>query len=175
MDLYRMGPGAKLRDLWRSYTNAPEGPEIPPTKSEQTIRGWSKSHSWQARLAEAFAQQEVERSEAEQALWAERRAAVLQADYEMAEKLRAVVDSTLDQLQNFVKTERRVIPAKDGMPEREIITVGVKESTLLRALELTSKLQRQSTGLGDLHTVQGAGEDGSFDVRLSGNVEPEDF
>ena len=175
MDMFRLGPGATLGDLASRYQQALDGTEIPPTKSYQTLKNWSKRHEWQARLAEAFTQQEADRAEEEKAIWAERRAAVLQADYDMAQKLREVVDSTLDQLQNFVRTERRIIPAKDGLPEREIITMGVKESTLLRALDLVSKLQRQSTGLGDIHTIQGTGEDGIIEVGLTGNITGEDF
>jgi hypothetical protein len=85
--------------------------------------------------------------------WAERRETVRQRDYHQADRLRNLVDAVLDEAPKFLQTRSRIIPARDGHPEREIITIAINTGVAIQAATVASKLQRLAAEMETEHTV----------------------
>lgn len=139
----RMGPGRSLRQLHAAYCRQSDGraaAEKPPTTRLRTLEGWSAKYHWQARLA-AY-RQEIARQDQE--LWEARQREVREQDWQMSSDLRELVRQAMAQMPQFLKTTRRVVKGRDGEPDREVVTIQQDLTALIRALEVTSKLQRQA-------------------------------
>ena len=59
--------------------------------------------------------------------------------------MRGLIDKALPHAEQFIRRQHTVIPAKNGQPEREIITLSFDLTGLVRALAEASKLQRLAT------------------------------
>lgn len=158
LDYVRLGPGRSLRKLCQGYRGQSEGEagaETPPTRRLATLEVWSVRFEWQARLL-AYRQ---ERDAGDQERWEQRRREVRESDWVMSQELRQLVSQALAQMPQFMKTTRRLVKGRDGEPDREVITVQQDLAALLRALEVTSKLQRLAAEMAQPvqeHKVMGA-------------------
>jgi hypothetical protein len=143
LDYVRLGAGRSLRQLHAVYVKrASSKPQAdsPPTTRLSTLFTWSARHAWQPRLA-AYRE---ERQKADQAVWEQRRAAVREADWQAGEALRDLAAQVLAQTPQFVKTARRLVKGGKGVPDREVITLALDGTFLLKTLDLASALQRQA-------------------------------
>lgn len=152
-DYANMGAGrslSSLQELYRARVRQNMAEPIPgspsesvPTQAIFTLKEWSSRYQWQARLEVL---QELQRQEEEE-LWRERRIQVRQQDWQQGEELRKLVGKILDEAPNFIKTRRRIIRGEEGERDKEIITLALDTSLLVRAAKLASALQRLSAGL----------------------------
>lgn len=146
LDYVRMGPGRSLRKLHATYCGQSEGgagAETPPTRRLATLEDWSSRYAWQDRLA-AYKQ---ERNARDQVIWEERQRALQEADFTTGDALRELAALMLAQTPQFLKTTRRLVKGGKGQPDREVVTVALDGTLMLRALKLASELQRKASGL----------------------------
>lgn len=150
MDYCRMGPQRSIRKLAAHYAKQP----IPLTK-QTSMETYSKKNKWQERVLAWDADQ----SEIVNEKWLERRVAVREADWDVAEKLRKLALGILNESPNFMRTRRKLVKGKNGEPDREIVTVGLNLQQALQAVKLASELQRLSAEMPDRFIdVQSAGK-----------------
>lgn len=167
LDYCRMGPGRSLGKLSAIYRQKDGDPTagIPPTRLLRTLERWSSKYGWQKRV-EAW---DAELQRQEQARWEERQRQVRDADWQMGEELRALAGKILEQTPQFIKTTRRLVKGKKGESDREVITLGIDVTGLVRAAEAGSKLQRQATGMPDsVQQIEHSGE-----VKVLGDITPD--
>lgn len=91
--------------------------------------------------------------------WEQRRQTIVEADYQVGQELRALAADIMAQTPQFLKTTRRLVKGSGGQPDREVITVQMDGTFLLRAIKLASELQRVAAGVpGPVqeHRVTGA-------------------
>ncbi len=155
-DYYDMGDARSLRALLERYKNRQlfsETPEKPPSRSKGTLEHWSTHYQWQERVrraddvrdeAVAAARDEALRKDAE--LWVSRRREVREADYNIAERLRVLVNQALESAPQFTKTRRRFTRNEDGT-EREIITIALDMTAITSAARVSSQLGRLAVDL----------------------------
>ena len=163
VDYALMGPGRSLRQLHARYrralrdrvqTGIEPGTEKPPTRRLSTLGEWSARFDWQQRI-EAWT---AELKQADQVLWEERRRAIREADFEAGEALRNLAADILQETPQFLKTTRRFVKGGEGLPDREVITVGIDIGAMLKALAQASDLQRQAAGMPKVLDVTSGGE-----------------
>lgn len=148
LDYVRMGPGRSLQKLHAVYcgqSGGKAGAEQPPTKRLATLEKWSSDNAWQQRLADY----KHERNARDQVIWEERQRALQEADFATGDALRDLAAQILDQTPQFLKTTRRLVKGSKGQPDREVVTVALDGTLMLRALKLASELQRKASGLTD--------------------------
>lgn len=155
-DYYEIGAARSLRELserYRAWQLTSDNIQKPPTRSLATLVMWSTDHQWQERVAIAEkldeeavtrAREEALRLDAER--WVQRRREVREADFEIAEKLRSVVNQALESAPQFTKTRRRFTRNEDGT-EREIITIALDMTAITSAARASSQLGRLATDL----------------------------
>ena len=103
---------------------------------------WSQKNDWVNRAA-AYDEYVAE---VDRLRWEERRLQVKKRDYEQGERLRHLIDQVLDVSQDFVTETRQFIPGSDGTPDREVIRQAIDMPTVLKMIEVASKVQRLATG-----------------------------
>jgi hypothetical protein len=151
LDYVRMGSGRSLRKLCMWYE---DGRQIDgettavPTVNLRSLEKWSVKFDWQKRL-DAY-QKDLDRQD--QQLWEKRRHHIRETDWDVCEQLRVLVTQALAQMPQFLKTTRQYVKGRNGDPDREVITVQQDLMALLKAVEVTSKLQRLAAGMPDSHT-----------------------
>lgn len=161
-DYYAQGPTRSLRKLLANYREqiAANPASQPPTRRLQTLTSWSMDLAWQLRVeaqeeldrkAEAAARQQAIEEQAR--LWAERRQALREADWNDAESLRKLTRAILADAPKYIKTTRRVVKGEGGNPDREIITVGIDVNLAVRAAEVGSKMQRLAADMETDHQL----------------------
>ncbi len=77
--------------------------------------------------------------------WEQRHRQLRERDWTAGEELRELAAQMLQHTPQFLKTTRRLIRGRDGVPDREVVTVELDGAFLLRALKLASELQHQAT------------------------------
>jgi hypothetical protein len=143
LDYVRLGAGRSIRQLHALYVErAASKPQAdsPPSTRLSTLFTWSARYEWQKRLA-AYRE---ERQKFDQGVWEQRRAIVREADWMAGEELRTLATQVLAQSPQFIKSARRLIKGSDGAPDREVITLALDGTFLLKAIGLASELQRQA-------------------------------
>lgn len=156
-----MGNGRAVRGLLLKYRlqydNA-GGTNLPPTRRFATLAKWGVDFRWQERIARSEQlDREAEQAarqhalEAQAQLWAERRLAVKERDWQQAERIRKLADQILDESPKFVKSTRRLIRGSGGEADREIITVALDGKLMVQATETASKLQRLAAEMETEH------------------------
>lgn len=147
-DYFYMGDHRALRALWRRYTEQALAGNRPPTRRLATIISWSRWHLWTERVN---AQKDIDNAK-DKAKWEEYREQVREQEWQGATRLYQLANLILDESPKFLKTTKRVIPAKyeQGIqvePEREIITIALNADLALKSLEAFSKLSRNAAGM----------------------------
>lgn len=140
LDYYGLGDGRSLSKLIERYRDASK---TSPTVRIATLKKWSAEWAWQARIE---AQKLLDDAE-DARIWAERRQAIREADFQQAEKLRGLADKMLEKADRFIKQKRRRIKGRDGAPDREIITLELNPRLLIDAAKLASDLGRRAAGM----------------------------
>ena len=167
VDYALMGPGRSLRGLhakYRHQIDSGSATEKPPSSRLRTLGEWSSKYEWQKRI-EAWT---AELKQADQVLWEGRRRAIREADFEAGEALRNLAADILQETPQFLKTTRRFVKGGDGLPDREVITVGIDVGAMLKALAQASDLQRQAAGMPKIVDVTSDGGAIGVNVDLSG-------
>jgi hypothetical protein len=146
LDYVHQGTRRSIRQLHTRYveqTSSSDQAEKPPTTKLSTLFTWSSKHQWQERVAKF----EQEWQQRDQALWADRRRAVREANWEAGEALRQLANDILRETPQFLKTTRRVVKDGQGQPAKEIITLQIDVQAMLKALEVADKLQSTAAGV----------------------------
>lgn len=155
LDYYQLGDGRSMTKLLERYRDVPK---TSPTRRLPTLKKWSVTHFWQARIE---AQKLLDDAE-DARLWAERRQAIREADFAQAEKLRKLANDILDQAPSFIKQKRRRVKGENGEPDQVIVTLELNPRLLIDAAKLASDLGRRAAGMetetvnltGEIHTIQ---------------------
>lgn len=157
-----MGSGRSIRALVAKYRvlyESGEGSKI-PTKRHATIIKWSSANRWQERIEiqtrmdlEAEKKAKADALRAEAGKWAQRQLDVRERDWMQGEALRVLVDKILAESPKFLKTTRKLIPGRNGEPDREIVTVGIDAKLMTNALVAASKLQRLAAEMETDHSL----------------------
>jgi len=113
--------------------------------------------TWEER-ADAYDDHVAER---ERRRWESRRRGIREEDYQHGTRLRALSDQMLAQTPQFLKTTRRLVKGQGGQPDREVITVALDGTFLLRTVKLASDLQRLAAEMATEQTEVSA------DVRIT--------
>lgn len=162
LDYYRMGSGRSIRALATEYRNrnAINPLSNPPTLRVSTILTWSGRYDWQARIArreelDLAEEKRVKTKALEESakLWAERRLAVRDRDWNQGEAIRNLTDEILARAPEFIKTKQRTITGKNGAPDTVIITRQLDIKLMIDALSTSSKLQRLAAEMETEHSL----------------------
>lgn len=163
LDYWRAGSGRSLRALlerYRNQTDSEAGANEPPTRRFATLFAWSGNYRWQERIdaasvlqqrAEEQAKRDALRAEAEK--WARRQLEVRERDWQQADRLRGLADQIMDEAPKFLRVTQKLIRGKDGEPDTILKTVALDAGLAVRAMELSSKLQRLSAEMETDHTL----------------------
>ena len=168
----QVGSLAKLLDRYQTASKpSPDStPVLPPTQRLATLKGWSARFDWQSRVEAWDKAQDIE----VQRRWAERAQQIREADWLVGEALRGLAAQMLAQTPQFLKTTRRLVKGQNGASDREVITLALDQASLFKAVELASKLQRQSAELSDVHRLVHSDPDGN-PLKLYGVISPDDW
>ena len=164
-----------LNEAYRRY-RAEKGPqqgrnEAAPKRSLRAPGGWVRwfrgqdskgqpkpgAKTW----AERAAAYDEHLAEQDRQKWEARRRQVREQDWGAGEELRDLAANILAQSPQFLKTTRRLIKGHGGAPDREVVTIALDGSFLLRAVKLASDLQRQAAEvLPPTQRLEHTGQDG---------------
>ena len=137
---YRNMP-AMERSVPKAY--AIGSPNSPHRKDGNTHwKIWANKYNWLERAA-AYDEHLYERDRLK---WEARRQAVKERDYEQGEALRKLADQLLITSHDFIQENRQFIPGENGKPDKEIIRQAIDAPTMLKIIDLASKIQRLATG-----------------------------
>lgn len=163
LDYWNMGSGRSLRKLLAKYREQSVLDPfscLPPTTRYPTLSFWSTKNLWQARVDTANRIQQAEdvrlkteAMKAEAESWEQRRLEVREKDWQQSEALRELTDRLLAEGPRFLKTTRKFVPGRDGMPDREVVTVGLDVKLMITGLQTASKLQRLAAEMETEHTL----------------------
>lgn len=143
-DYAALGAGRSLEKLVQVYTSSGTGK--PPTRHRATLGVWSSAHDWQVRVAAYDQAIQADEEAARQAIRAQRRVELEEADWATGSDLRKQCEAMLAEMPRFLRhTETEV---KQGGELVKVITLALKAGPgeLARALKLASELQRLSVG-----------------------------
>jgi len=95
-DYVNLGDGRTLDQLAQSYRSRPKtGPERPPTRQLSTLKVWSATYHWQARLARHLELLRAAARAEQQRLWAERALAERERTWALAQQLQERAEQML--------------------------------------------------------------------------------
>jgi hypothetical protein len=165
-----MGSGGKRRsirelaDYYAGQSASGSLADRPPTLSVKTLFGWSMRYDWDERSVAWDQQQQIDEEAARQAIRAQRRVELEEADWQHGSMIRQKVAEIVAELPRFIRrTVQRI--EKDGQVT-EVITLALNAGPgeLARALELASKLQRLSVGEATDHTRHSGPAGGPIEI-----------
>lgn len=189
-DYCYLGVGRSLYKLEERYqSRTPEQPK-PPTLSVQTLKQWSTGFDWQKRVA-IFDDILFEEEEKE---WTERRRAIREQDFALAQQLRDLARGVLEESPSFF-TERtatvdpgtpaivRIVVDQDGKeisretvdpgtPKKTVQTIAIRTKDAIDAATAASRLQRLAAEMDtDRHTINVHHETVAVEIRLPDGLE----
>lgn len=160
----RMGPARSLRKLKaRLDMEIKTGLNAYQTKTDYfatfgAFANWSSKYFWAERAAAFDLAEEADRAEK----WRERREAIREKDFQTAESLRSLASDILTASPNFIKSTRRRVRGevkvdRDGNEYREpdtiLVTTALDADTMIKLIDLASKLQRAAAGIANNNFV----------------------
>ena len=172
-DYALMGAGRSLRKLWKKYTtDRPATAPLPPTQYLATLKTWSSTLGWQARV-KAWTLLQNQKDEAD---WEARRSESREQQWADAEKLHALFVEVLDMGPSFLK--RRVTPGRpriiedgkvvdEGQPT--VITVALSITDMVKMRELSRKLEEGALSEAETEAAQ------TVINQWFGNINPADI
>lgn len=162
-DYAAMGAGRSLASLERRYQDQRRtgGAPKPPSTSLTTIKKWSTTNDWQARITAWTAHQ----TEQERRTWEERSRAWREQAWDLGQDIRAVVAETFrEQAPRLIRSSRREMRQPDGST-REIVTVGLDANAAARLVD--AMIKAADAGLETHRQAAGTEEDPVHTVALS--------
>jgi hypothetical protein len=131
---YASGTPLRASDAWRRWYQGRDANGARRQYQSRPVPTWSdRAQAYDDHLAEL-----------DRVVWEQRRVAVREADWQAGEALRDLAAQVLAQTPQFVKTARRLVKGGKGVPDREVITLALDGTFLLKTLDLASALQRQA-------------------------------
>lgn len=142
-DYAAMGAGRSLEKLVERYRN---GADSVPARRLTTLKDWSRSGDWQARVA-AYDEAQAATLRAErEAVRRQRRIALEEADWKDGDELRRRALELLAEVPKFLRRSETEVQ-QDGELIRVItLALATGPAELARTLKVASALQRLSTG-----------------------------
>jgi hypothetical protein len=131
---YASGTPLRASNAWRRWYQGRD------PKGERRLRNGRPVPTWSDR-AQAY---DDHLAELDRQKWEQRRAEVRESDWLAGVELRDLAAQVLAQSPQFVKTARRLVKGGKGVPDREVITLALDGTFLLKAIGLASELQRQA-------------------------------
>jgi hypothetical protein len=131
---YANGTLLRASNAWRRWYQGRD------PKGERRLHAGRPVPTWSDR-AQAY---DDHLADLDRARWEQRRAAVRESDWLAGEELRDLAAQVLAQSPQFIKSARRLIKGGKGEVDREVITLGLDGTFLLKAIGLASELQRQA-------------------------------
>jgi hypothetical protein len=133
-ECYASGTPLRASDAWRRWYQGRDPTGARRQHNGRPVPTWSdRAQAYDDHLAEL-----------DRLKWEQRRAAVREADWLAGEALRDLAAQVLAQTPQFVKPARRLVKGGKGVPDREVITLALDGTFLLKTLDLASELQRQA-------------------------------
>lgn len=175
MDYCLLGTARTLTKLGEFYLERQSKGLPVPTKSKTTLSKWCNAFNWRKRASD-WDDEQIKAREEE---WKDRQRQLREKDWQTGEKLRGLFDQMMETAPKFIKQKRQFIPGGPGQPDKEIITLAIKDDTMIRLAEVSSALQAKAVGTERTTTVTKDGEGGlrivAFDYSKAIDVlKPED-
>lgn len=144
-DYARMGPKRTLDGLWEYYQHrATTDPlYVSPVRKKSNLRTYSMRYAWVER-AKLYDELEKKKKQKEiEDFWASARGTVPLRDFEQTEKLRGLIDASLDAAKDFI------IDHEETNPKTGVVTVYKRFDMrlLTEAIKTASEIQRKAAGL----------------------------
>jgi hypothetical protein len=150
LDYCMLGSTRNLLKLASFYKEKSKTGQPVPTKSHMLLKTWSAKFDWTKRVEKWDDEQLAEKERK----WKDRQDQLREQNWEMGNKLRDLANQMLETAPKFIKQKRQFIPGINGNPDREIITLGLREDVLIRLAEVASALQTQAAGTERTTTIE---------------------